>query len=86
MLGGMNGRAAPSFDFGRKLLRTREAAELLSLSARHLEDLRLKGGGPRFVRLGARAVRYAPADLASWCRARLATSTSDPGPGGGDAA
>jgi len=38
-------------------LTTREAAALLSVSAKHLEALRAERRGPRFVRIG-RTVRY----------------------------
>ncbi|MCH7664748.1 MAG: helix-turn-helix domain-containing protein [Acidobacteria bacterium] len=60
------------------LLTTKQAALLLGLNHRSIEALRLRGGGPRFVKLG-RAVRYRPADLAEWTEAGLRRSTSDPG-------
>jgi hypothetical protein len=57
------------------LLFPAEAAHLLALSARTLEGLRLRGGGPAFVRL-RRAVRYRRADLSAWVEARRFGSTS----------
>ena len=70
-------------DFGRRLLNTKEAAELLGVSKRTLEDWRLRGCGPRYICASRRMVRYPPSALEQWCREREVSSTSDPG--GGDA-
>lgn len=56
---------------------TQEAAAYLRLSVRTLEDLRYKGGGPRFLALGRRRI-YRQADLDSWADERACASTSDP--------
>ena len=48
---------------GGRLLTTSEAADILTVSVRTLEDWRLRGGGPLFCKLGARLVRYALDDL-----------------------
>jgi len=63
-----------------RLLTTRQAADYLNFDRRTLEGWRLRGGGPRFVRISARSVRYRRSDLIRWVRERLRTSTSDPGP------
>lgn len=55
------------------------AAELLGVSRRTLQGWRWRGGGPPFVRIGARAVRYDPAEVRAWVDAQRRTSTSDPG-------
>ena len=52
------------------LLRTREAARELGISAGYLHNLRCRGQGPKFVRLG-RAVRYRLADLAAYVDERV---------------
>lgn len=75
----------------RRLLSTREAAELLGVTVRCLEGWRAcSSNGPRFIRLSTgahcRAVRYRLADLEAWIAEREATSTSDPGLGAGDGA
>lgn len=44
---------------------TKQAGRLLGLSHRTLEDWRLKGLGPRFLKLGRR-VRYRLADIAAY--------------------
>jgi predicted DNA-binding transcriptional regulator AlpA len=60
-----------------RFLRTKEAAEFLSLSARTLEKHRTYGTGPAYRKLGGRVV-YAIDDLESWADRGAVTSTSDP--------
>ena len=50
----------------RRVLRTIEAARYVGLSPSTLEKQRLVGDGPRFMRLGGRAVGYAIEDLDAW--------------------
>ena len=64
---------------GKILLTEAEAAERLGFTARFLQNRRVRGDGPQFVRVSARAVRYRPADLEDWAADRLRTSTSDTG-------
>jgi predicted DNA-binding transcriptional regulator AlpA len=65
----------------QELLDTRAAAAVLRLSPRTLESLRLRGGGPRYIRLSRRAVRYHPSDLDCWIESSRRSSTSDTGGG-----
>jgi predicted DNA-binding transcriptional regulator AlpA len=58
------------------LLSTLEAAKVLGLAPQTLMIMRLRGRGPRFVKLGRR-VLYDPADLANWVEANKRTSTSE---------
>lgn len=60
-----------------RFLRTKEAAEFLSLSARTLEKHRTYGTGPAYRKLGGRVV-YAIDDLEAWAARGAVTSTSDP--------
>ncbi len=60
-----------------RYLRTKEAAEFLSLSARTLEKHRTYGTGPDYRKLGGRVV-YAVEDLQAWAERGAVTSTSDP--------
>lgn len=60
------------------LMNQGEAAGYLGLSARTLENWRLKGGGPAFVRMSQRCVRYRREALDMWLCAREVTSTSAP--------
>ena len=58
------------------LLSPRQAAELLCLSPKTLERIRVSGGGPKFVRIRG-SVRYRQEDLESWLASRLVGSTSE---------
>jgi predicted DNA-binding transcriptional regulator AlpA len=55
-------------------LKTLDAAAYLGMGVSTLERLRVQGSGPRFHKLGTKAVRYRVDDLDAW--ARPATSTS----------
>lgn len=55
---------------------TKQAARLLGCSHRTLEDWRLRGDGPRFLKLG-RAVRYRMADLAAFMDKRTFSNTGE---------
>jgi predicted DNA-binding transcriptional regulator AlpA len=63
----------------RRILRTPDAAAYLSLGTPTLEKLRLTGGGPRYVKLGARAIGYDMRDLDAWIDASKVESTSERG-------
>ena len=60
-----------------RYLRTKEAAQFLSLSARTLEKHRTYGTGPTYKKLGGRVV-YAVDELQAWVERGAVTSTSDP--------
>lgn len=53
------------------------AAELLSVNPRTLQQWRLRGNGPAFVRISSRCVRYRYRDLLRWGEDRLRSSTSE---------
>ncbi len=55
-----------------------EAAARLSLSRRCLQEYRLRGTGPKFIRLGDRRIGYDLRDLDAWISERRADSTSSP--------
>jgi predicted DNA-binding transcriptional regulator AlpA len=50
----------------RRILRTPEAAEYVGLAESTLEKQRVAGVGPRFIRLGSRAIGYDIRDLDAW--------------------
>ena len=68
-------------DFWYGLINETAAAEFLNLSVRSLQGYRYKGGGPRFVRISSRCVKYRRIDGREWAEARLRSSTSDQGQG-----
>jgi predicted DNA-binding transcriptional regulator AlpA len=53
-----------------EIVRSPEAASLLSVSLSLLKKWRIGGGGPRFVRLGGRAIGYRRGDLSDWIEGR----------------
>lgn len=58
-------------------LNTQQASLYTGLAPATLEGLRSRGGGPRFVRYGRKAVRYLISDLDEWIRERTVASTSE---------
>ena len=64
------------------LLTERQASALLGVTIRCLQAWRYRGGGPRFIKISNRCVRYRPSDLQQFIEDRVRTSTSDPGEGG----
>jgi predicted DNA-binding transcriptional regulator AlpA len=60
--------------------RTPGAAQYLGLSPSTLEKMRIQGTGPRFTRLGTRAVGYLVEDLDAFAESGRRRSTSDAGP------
>jgi hypothetical protein len=55
---------------------TAGAAKALNLSSTWLAQMRLKGNGPRYVKVG-RKVLYRPADVEAWLDEHIRRSTSD---------
>lgn len=54
-----------------------QASILSGLSIRWYQKMRQQGGGPKFVKISSRCVRYRRKDLIAYFEERLATSTSD---------
>ena len=62
----------------RRVLRTPGASEYVGLSTSTLEKMRLTDEGPRFLRLGGRAVGYDIRDLDEWLDGQRAETEADP--------
>lgn len=60
-----------------RLLNEKEAAEMLRYSVRALQNWRLRGGGPKFIKVSGRSVRYAISDLNAWIEERRVSHTSE---------
>ncbi|MGB3687796.1 MAG: helix-turn-helix domain-containing protein [Jannaschia helgolandensis] len=58
------------------LVDEREAASILCYSVRALQNWRHRGGGPDFVKVSSRSIRYRRADLDKWNAARTVSNTS----------
>jgi predicted DNA-binding transcriptional regulator AlpA len=71
--------AAHAIPVKRRVLRTPAAANYVGLAESKLEKKRLDGTGPRFIRLGTRAVGYDIEDLDAYINAGRRASTSDDG-------
>jgi Helix-turn-helix domain len=52
------------------------AADFLGYSVRALQNWRVRGGGPMFVKVSARSIRYRRRDLIAWSEAKLVPHTS----------
>lgn len=63
-------------DYYDCLIDERQAATFLGYSIRALQNWRVRGGGPKFVRVSARSIRYRRRDLMEWTENRLVSSTS----------
>ena len=66
-------------NYWHALIDEKAAADFLGLTNRTLQALRQRGGGPQYIFLSARCLRYRRIDLRKWAEARMRTSTSDPG-------
>lgn len=60
-----------------QLLNESAASQLIGFSVRSLQGWRVKGGGPRFVKIGGRSVRYRRRDLIAWAESNLCANTSE---------
>ncbi len=65
--------------FWHSLIREAEAARFLDYSVRTMQGMRYRGGGPRYILMSSRCIRYRRSDLREWAEQRFRTSTSDPG-------
>ena len=59
-----------------RLVDERKAADMLGFSVRALQNWRCRGGGPKFVRVSARAIRYRRRELLIWIEARTVANTA----------
>jgi len=75
--GKMEHYAQQAFFDPEALLDEVQAAALLGFSPRALQAWRHRGGGPKFVKVSSRAVRYFRKNLIEWAEERLRQSTSD---------
>ena len=67
----------PTTPAPKPLLTTTQAAALLGFHKSYLAKARLIGGGPLYLKIGGRSVRYRQRDLEAWLADRERTSTSE---------
>lgn len=65
------------------LLDQKQAAQILGIEPRTMENWRVRGFGPAHYKVGGR-VRYDARDLRAWLEERRRESTSDPVPAEAD--
>lgn len=58
------------------LLTEKQAAEETGFTIRAFQAWRHRGGGPSFLRISSRAIRYRRSDIRSWYETKLASSTA----------
>ena len=75
----LDGSAHAPPEYWNGLINEEAAAEYLGLKVRTMQGFRYRGGGPRYIAISSRCLRYRRIDLRSWADARVRTSTSDPG-------
>lgn len=66
----------PVHAFNGRLQTESDVAEILNVSVRTLQQWRVSGFGPRFIKVG-RAVRYRLSDVQDWIDRNIHRSTSD---------
>lgn len=71
--------AVTEADYWYALIDEEPAADFLNLKPRTLQAKRATGGGPKFIRLSSRCVKYRRCDLREWTEACIRVSTSDTG-------
>ena len=59
-----------------RLVNEREAADLLCYTVRALQNWRHRGGGPLYIKVSARSVRYRRRDILAWIDARTVANSS----------
>jgi predicted DNA-binding transcriptional regulator AlpA len=67
-------------DLSNRLVNEKEAAHFLGYTVRALQNWRVRGCGPKFVKVSARSVRYRVSDLSEWVDAHIVSSTSSHNP------
>lgn len=62
-------------DLQDRLVNEREAAAFLCYTVRALQNWRVRGGGPKFIKVSSRSIRYTRRDLNEWIAARKISNT-----------
>ena len=64
-------------DYLDRFIDENEAAAFMAYSVRALQGWRFKGGGPHYIRVSSRSIRYRRRELIEWAESRLRASTSE---------
>ena len=72
---------AADLDYWNALIDERAGAEFYGVTDRTMQVMRQRGGGPRYIVLSSRCIRYTRRWLQEHALTRARSSTSDLGPG-----
>ena len=72
-----NSQTPPTPGDPDELLTEKQAAAFMKFTQRFLQARRSRGGGPTYIRVSSKAVRYWKRDLITWAKERRQTSTAD---------
>jgi len=72
-----NGFDEAQQEYLNRLITETEAAEILHYTIRALQNWRLRGGGPKFIKVSSRSIRYRRCDLFAWSEERMVSHTSE---------
>ena len=59
-----------------QLLTETQAADLICYSKRALQNWRVRGGGPKYVKVSSRSIRYQRSDVMEWIENRKRQNTA----------
>ena len=76
---GHNGGPALDAEYWNGLINEKAAAAFLGVTDRTMQKWRQQGGGPEYIALSSRCVRYTRLKCRTHAEARARTSTSDQG-------
>ena len=64
-------------DYLNKMINEHTAADYIGHSVRALQNWRVRGGGPKFIKVSGRSIRYRRLELNEWANSKLVASTSE---------
>lgn len=70
-------RHAQSAEQAEALLNEKQTAKMLAVTPRALQAWRYRGGGPAYVRISSRVIRYRRCDLYAWIASKMHKATSE---------
>ena len=65
--------------YWNSLIDEKAGGDFLGLTPRTMQAMRQRGGGPPYIVVSARCLRYTRRRLKAWADERVRTSTADPG-------
>ena len=63
-------------DYLDRLIDEKQAADYLCYTVRALQNWRVRGGGPQFIKVSSRSIRYSRRYLREWIESRKISNTA----------